>query len=224
MSQQPLSFLTPEFRHMTEIVIKKSRFIGHLVPIRSEAEAEAALDEIRQVHKSATHNCYAYTVGLNVPVERFSDDGEPSGTAGRPILEVLRRKPIANALVVVTRYFGGTLLGASGLVHAYQDATIAVIDEASLLKCSLMHEMHITSSYAWYGKLEYEINRLGYSIQDKIFGTDVQFMVYVLANDRENFVKNVNEITNGQVLVDVKPAKYVGVRADGTFVPYEWPV
>src|SRR5690606_8036384 len=110
-----------------EIVIKRSRFMGWGSPVETEEAALELLDRIRSEHPQATHHCYAYRVGLGTETIRFSDDGEPGGTAGRPILEVLQREDLRNALIVVTRYFGGTLLGAAGLVRAYtQAAKLAV--------------------------------------------------------------------------------------------------
>lgn len=216
-------FITPESSHSAEIVMKKSRFIGHLVPVKTAEEAEGALAELRVVHKSATHNCYAYTVGLTVPVERFSDDGEPSGTAGRPILEVLRRKPIANALVVVTRYFGGTLLGANGLVRAYAEATATVIDEASLLHCQRMQRLQIRVDYGRFGKLEYELSQLGYTLLDKEFSADVAFSLWVTVEEQAKLMEAVLNWTNGQAQVEVAAPEYVGIRQDSTFVHGVWP-
>lgn len=216
-------FITPELPHQEEIVIKKSRFIGHLVPVKSVEEAEAALTKIRVEHKSATHNCYAYTVGLGVPVERFSDDGEPNGTAGRPILEVLRRKPIANALVVVTRYFGGTLLGANGLVRAYTEATAAAIDGSSLLKCQEMQKLQVQVDYGQYGKLEYELTQLGYALLEREFTDNVAFTLWVDVNEVESLRESLLNWSNGQSQIRASTPEYVGVRPESTFVFDVWP-
>lgn len=216
-------FITPESERATEIVIKKSRFIGQLVPIQCVEDAEAALERLRLLHKSAAHNCYAYTVGLGVPVERFSDDGEPSGTAGRPILEVLRRRPVANALVVVTRYFGGTLLGANGLVRAYADATSSVLNEASLLNCRLMQRLQVGLDYGRFGKVEYELTQLGYALLEKEFAADVSFTLWVTIEEREQLVESLQNWSNGQAEVKMADPEYVGVRHDGTFVYDVWP-
>lgn len=219
----PTEFVTPRQAGDFEIVIKKSRFIGHVVPILSIEEAESALLEIRTKHKTANHNCYAYTLGLDVPVERFSDDGEPSGTAGRPILEVLRRKPIANALVVVTRYFGGTLLGASGLVHAYKDATVAVLEITPLLTCRQMNQIDVTCDYGLYGKLEYEVAQLGHAMFDKIFEADVKFTSYVTVDKCDNYVKHLKSVTNGRANVVVHSTEFIAELPNGEFVLYDGP-
>lgn len=216
-------FVTPELSHSEELIIKKSRFIGHLVPVKSVEEAESALEQIRLTHKSASHNCYAYTIGLGVPVERFSDDGEPSGTAGRPILEVLRRQPVSNALVVVTRYFGGTLLGANGLVRAYAESTAAVIEKAALLQCRLMQRVVVLADYGRYGKLEYELTQLGYALLDKEFSSSVQFTFWVAVGETQSLLELVANWSNGQVETQVAQPEYVGVREDGSFVYEVWP-
>lgn len=216
-------FVTPELPQNEELIIKKSRFIGHVVPVKSVEDAESALDGIRLAHKNASHNCYAYTVGLGVPVERFSDDGEPSGTAGRPILEVLRRRPVSNALVVVTRYFGGTLLGASGLVRAYAESTAAVLEKAAVLHCRLMQRVVIQADYGRYGKLEYELTQLGHALLDKEFSAAVQFTLWVVVEETEPLLESVANWSNGQVETQVSPPEYVGVRQDGSFVYEVWP-
>ncbi|MDF2815643.1 MAG: impact family protein, partial [Paenibacillus sp.] len=107
-----------------EIVIKKSRFIGHVMPVESEDEAVAFIERIKKEHWSASHNCSAYLIGDKDQFQKASDDGEPSGTAGKPILEVMKHQQMKNVVVVVTRYFGGIMLGAGGLVRAYTDATV----------------------------------------------------------------------------------------------------
>ncbi|CAM3776303.1 YigZ family protein [Alicyclobacillus pomorum] len=218
----PSSFVTPEVSNEHEIVIKKSRFIGHVVPIKSVEDAEAALERIRTVHKTATHNCYAYRVGLGVPVERFSDDGEPSGTAGKPILEVLRRKPIDNALVVVTRYFGGTLLGASGLVRAYTDATVEVLDHTPMLTCQRMVLVTIRCDYAQYGKFEYELNARDMKMLNKEFTDAVSFQVWLEESTVDKFLEEVSNWSNGQAECVTSEAEYVGIRPDGGFVTGVW--
>ena len=223
MSRNNGSFVTPENEAVAEIVMKKSRFIGNMVPVKSVDEAEEALDLIRLEHKTATHNCYAYTVGLGVPVERFSDDGEPSGTAGRPILEVLRRREVSNALVVVTRYFGGTLLGASGLIHAYTDATVAAVDESSLLSCELLSKIQVECDYGQFGKLEYELTQLGYRILDREFAEVVRLAIWSRLPDVESMVTKMGDWSSGQAVVNVLQPEYVGVRADGEFAYGVWP-
>lgn len=220
---QILSFVTPESSGESEIVLKKSRFIGHVIPLRTLAEANVALEDIQLRHKGANHHCFAYRFGLGVPVERFSDDGEPGGTAGRPILEVLRRREIENALVVVTRYFGGTLLGASGLIHAYTDATVAGLDAVSLLTCERMQRIAVDCDYGHYGKLEHLLTRLGYAILDKTFTDRVQFHVWSSVLEAQGVVERLADGSQGQAICTLSAAEYVGVRQDKSFVFGVWP-
>lgn len=117
-----------------EIVIKKSRFIGHVKPVDSEDDANAFIEEIKKLHWNATHNCSAYMIGERDEIQKQSDDGEPSGTAGKPILEVIRNQGLKNVAIVVTRYFGGIMLGAGGLIRAYTDGAVAAIEAGKRLR------------------------------------------------------------------------------------------
>ena len=123
-------------RGSEQFVINKSRFIGHGAPCRTEEEALDFLADIRREHKDASHNCYAYVIGRNAGIARYSDDGEPSGTAGAPIIEVIKARGVVDVCVVVTRYFGGILLGAGGLIRAYAQGSKAALDAARVV---LMH-------------------------------------------------------------------------------------
>ena len=122
-----------------EVIINKSRFIGYAAPVKTVEEALSFLDRIRTKHKDATHNCYAYIIGSNMGIMRYSDDGEPGGTAGLPIIEVLKARGVTNCCVVVTRYFGGTLLGTGGLVRAYQSSASEVVNASNLVEVKLMN-------------------------------------------------------------------------------------
>jgi len=217
------SLLMVESQHTFEIAVKKSRFIGYCAPVTSVQDAEQQLSQVRARHKGANHNCFAYSYGLGVPIERFADDGEPSGTAGRPILEVVRRKGICNVLVIVTRYFGGVLLGASGLVRAYADGAASVLDQASLLTCKPMHVVDVQCDYGQFGKLEYELTQLGYALQEKMFAADVLFQVLVEVTQADALRTQLDEWTGGRAVVTMQPAEYVGVRPDGSFVRNVWP-
>ncbi|MFB5191046.1 YigZ family protein [Alicyclobacillus fastidiosus] len=218
-----MQFTTPQFEITVETVEKKSRFIATVVPILGVDDAERALLEIREQHKSANHNCFAYRVGLGVPIERFSDDGEPSGTAGRPILEVIRRRGIDNVLVVVTRYFGGILLGASGLVRTYADAASQGLSAATMLHCDVMNTLRVTCDYGIYGKLEYVLGQNGIAIYEKTFSDVVSFEIVVPESDVEDRLTALSEWTNGQASVEVLPGEYIGVTQDGSLVRGVWP-
>lgn len=216
-------YVTLEASFDTEIDVKKSRFIATSRPILTVQDAESALENIHTHYKSANHHCYAYSVGLGVPHERFSDDGEPSGTAGRPILEVIRRQDIRNVLVVVTRYFGGTLLGASGLARAYTDAAAQALSHSPLLTCRFMHRLDVTCEYSQYGKVEYELTQQSYVMLDKTFTDVIDFGILVSPDELTKINENIMLWTNGNALTTTQPGSYVGVRPDGSFRYDVWP-
>ncbi|WP_424767302.1 YigZ family protein [Paenibacillus sp. sgz302251] len=184
-----------------EVVIKKSRFIGHAKPVETEEEAVAFIQEIRQLHKQATHNCSAYMVGERDQFQKASDDGEPSGTAGKPILEVIKNKGLKNVAVVVTRYFGGIMLGAGGLVRAYTDGAVAGIEAADEIVNVLHREVFVDVDYTWYGKLENELHSRG----TRVGGTDFTDRVIVRclpeALEAETFIAWMTDLTQGQAVI-----------------------
>lgn len=138
-----------------EIIEKKSRFIATVFPIESEKEALEIIEQMRKKYWNATHNCFAYVVGRNQELQRFSDDGEPSGTAGKPILDVLMGADIHNALIIVTRYFGGTLLGTGGLVRAYSRSAKAGLEESAVLNKVSGKKILLHMDYNTVGKIQY---------------------------------------------------------------------
>lgn len=186
-----------------EIVEKKSRFIGYTAPVSTEEEAIAFVERIKKKHYDARHNCYAYSIGTDKqPLLRFSDDGEPQGTAGKPILEVIQGSGIRNICIVVTRYFGGTLLGTGGLVRAYTDAAKAGIEASvvrlkrQLILCELPME------YTDLGKMQYLIANTDAEITDTVYTDKVVLKVRVYAPVYERFVKEVTEVTGAKVVVE----------------------
>ncbi|WP_141503913.1 YigZ family protein [Paenibacillus luteus] len=184
-----------------EIVIKKSRFIGYAKPVESEEEAVAFINEIKQLHKQATHNCSAYMVGERDQFQKASDDGEPSGTAGKPILEVIKHKGLKNIAVVVTRYFGGIMLGAGGLVRAYTDGAVAGIEAAEEIVNVLHKEIFVDVDYTWYGKLENVLHGRG----TRVGGTDFTDRVIVRclpeAPEADAFTAWITDLTQGQAII-----------------------
>lgn len=182
-----------------EVVIKRSRFIGWGAPVRSEDEALAVLEQIRAEHAQATHNCYAYRVGFGVETVRFSDDGEPGGTAGKPILEVIQREDLRNVIIVVTRYFGGTLLGAGGLVRAYAQSAKMAVDAAGIVEMVRHARLAMELDYEWYGRLQYELQERGVIIETSDFGEKVSLTVLVRLEHAGGLIGAVRELTNGQV-------------------------
>ncbi len=182
----------------TEIVIQKSRFIAYVNRAETEEEAQEFIQSIKKKHWNATHNCSAYVAGENDQFQKANDDGEPSGTAGVPILEVIKKKQLKDTVVVITRYFGGIKLGAGGLIRAYSKAASEGIRAAGVVKRKLMRVMHTKLDYSWLGKVENELRSSVYTIKDIHYLDKVEFEVFVEENQTENFIKWMTELTNGQ--------------------------
>lgn len=191
-----------------EIVIKKSRFIGYAKPVESEAEAVAFIDEIKRQHRTATHNCSAYVVGERDQHQKASDDGEPSGTAGKPILEVIKNKGLKNVVVVVTRYFGGIMLGAGGLVRAYTDGAVAGIEAAGEIEMVLHREVFVEVDYTWYGKLENELHGRGTRLGGTEFTDNVTVLCLPEALEADAFVVWMTDLTQGQARITAGEERY----------------
>lgn len=191
-----------------EIVIKKSRFIGHVRPVESEEEAVAFIEQIKKEHWSATHNCSAYVVGERDQFQKQSDDGEPSGTAGKPILEVIKQQGLKNTAVVVTRYFGGIMLGAGGLVRAYTDATVEGIAAAEAIELVLHREVRVELDYTWLGKVENELRSRGTMLGETQFTDKVALSCWPAAGETEAFVLWMTDLTQGQAAITIGEADY----------------
>ncbi|MFL8711251.1 YigZ family protein [Clostridioides sp. GD02377] len=180
-----------------EITIEKSVFIGYAKPIKSEEEALEFINEIKKKHKDATHNVWAYTVGQNMNIQRYSDDGEPQGTAGIPTLEVIKKEDLRDVAVVVTRYFGGTKLGAGGLVRAYTKGAKLGLEAGKIIYKVMYQEVKIKIDYTQLGKVQNELMNLGYFIKDTIYEDNVEIIVYSKLEDVENLSEKMVDITNG---------------------------
>lgn len=192
-----------------EIVIRKSRFIGHVRQVRSEEEAIEFIEEIKKKHSQATHNCSAYLVGDRDEWQKQSDDGEPSGTAGKPMLEVLKQQKLKYTAAVVTRYFGGIMLGAGGLVRAYTEATVEALKEAGIVRKVLHREVIVTVDYTWYGKLENEWANRGILTRKPEFTDRVQIVCLPIHADAERFAAWVTDLTQGQAIIEFGGSLYV---------------
>ncbi|MBU8881164.1 YigZ family protein [Bacillus sp. FJAT-29790] len=184
-----------------EIVIQKSRFIAHISRAESETEAQDFIQQIKKKHWDATHNCSAYMIGENDHIQKANDDGEPSGTAGVPILEVLKKKHLKDTVVVVTRYFGGIKLGAGGLIRAYGKSTSEGIDATGVVERKLMRIMHTKVDYTWLGKLENELRSSVYTIKEIHYLDLVEIETYVEEEQTQNFTNWMIELTNGQGVI-----------------------
>lgn len=185
-----------------EIVEKKSRFIGYTASVETEEAAAGFIERIKKKHYDARHNCFAYSVGLdNQPVLRFSDDGEPQGTAGKPILEVIQGSGVRNICIVVTRYFGGTLLGTGGLVRAYTDAAKAGLEASIIRQRRQLVMAELTMEYGDLGKIQYLMEQSDGEITDTIYTDKVTLKVQVYAPVYPDFVQRVTEATGARVIV-----------------------
>lgn len=177
---------------------KRSRFIGEIAPASTPEEAAAFLDQVRARHREATHHCYAYL--LRGGACRFSDDGEPSGTAGRPMLEVLQREGVVDVVAVVTRYFGGTLLGAGGLVRAYAQGAKTALDAARRVVMRPAAVVALDADYHQYGKLTHLLPRHGVRVLDTQFGAGVTLTLLLPRERLEGLAREVGELSAGTVI------------------------
>lgn len=185
-----------------EIVEKKSRFIGYVRHTESEEEALTFINEIRKKHYDARHNCFAYCVDGEQQAQRFSDDGEPGGTAGKPILEVIKGNELCDVCIVVTRYFGGTLLGTGGLVRAYTDASKACIENTQVLTKRRMIPMTLHTNYTDFGKIQYLLASEEIPIIDSEYGEDVCVHVEIFVDDADKVKKKLIEVTAARIEID----------------------
>lgn len=184
-----------------EIVEKKSRFIATIRPVATEEEANLFIDEIRKKYYDARHNCFAYLVGTDQNIAKSSDDGEPSGTAGRPMLEVLTGSGIKNIAVVVTRYFGGVLLGTGGLVRAYQLATKEALSLCETVLQKYGVKFTLKTDYNSIGKLQYLFSNNNVTTIDTLYEADVIYTAICPVENYSRLAKDITEITSGKALL-----------------------
>ena len=180
-----------------EITEKKSRFIATVRPVESEDEAVSFINETKKKYWDARHNCSAFVIGKRQELTRCSDDGEPAGTAGRPMLDVLLKENIHNAAVVVTRYFGGVLLGTGGLVRAYQQATKAGLSASEIIEKKDGAVLFIRTDYTGIGRLQYLFAQEKITVMDTAYEADVLVKAVIPENDKKRIEKTIIEQTNG---------------------------
>ncbi len=181
-----------------EIVEKKSRFIATVVPVKTEEEALAFIEKTKKKYWDARHNCFAYIIGERGQLQRCSDDGEPNGTAGKPMLDVLLGNELKNVAVVVTRYFGGTLLGTGGLVRAYSGAVKAGLEASVLITKIWGVKLHIDTDYTTFGKIQYILAQRELKILDTIYTDKVELEVLIPKTDLDQVMSTITEGTNAQ--------------------------
>ena len=191
-----------------EIIEKKSRFIATVLPVHNEEEAVAFIEQMRKKYWNATHNCFAYVIGERCEIQRCSDDGEPSGTAGKPMLDVLMGEELYDTAVVVTRYFGGTLLGTGGLVRAYQAAAKAGLAASCVITKYLGKKYRIGTDYAGLGKIQYILAQRKLSILDTEYTDSVLIHVLIPEEEERAVVAEITEGTNGQAVIESGEACY----------------
>jgi uncharacterized YigZ family protein len=192
-----------------EITIQKSRFIAHVQRAESEQEAQDFIQTIKKQHWNATHNCSAYLIGEHDQIQKANDDGEPSGTAGVPILEVLKKRNLKDTVVVVTRYFGGIKLGAGGLIRAYGKAASEGLDAAGIVERKLTQIIHVKIDYTWLGKIEKEIRASKYKIKEIHYLDTVEVETYVDVGLVQVFTDWMVELTNGQCMISAGETVYL---------------
>lgn len=195
-----------------EETINKSKFIGYAKPIISEEEAIQFIEKIRKKHWNATHNVPVYLVGENNEIQRYSDDGEPSGTAGVPILEMLKKEEIKNVVVVVTRYFGGIKLGTGGLVRAYTSAAKLAINEAKVVEKVINNLYLIRLDYTLHGKVQNELMNGEYIIKDTVYDDKVNIFVYCKPNESNKLISIINDISSGKAVIEEKDPVYLTIH------------
>lgn len=197
----------------TLMIEKKSKFYAHVKPVDNEPDALEFLNKIRSENRDATHNVYAYVIDEN-NIFRYSDDGEPSGTAGMPVLDTIRKSGITDVIVVVTRYFGGTLLGTGGLVHAYGASARQGLSEAGVIVRSMCDIVSVKVGYDLVGKLQYKLAAEGLELEDTIYENDVTFLVRS-PKERTDYVKEeLTELTNGRAVIGITGRRYADRRDD----------
>ena len=204
------SYKTVDKCASAELIEKKSRFIAHVKPILNEEEAVDFIKSVKSKYFDATHNVYAYSAGHDgFEAQRYSDDGEPQGTAGIPVLEVIKKNNLKDVCIVVTRYFGGTLLGASGLIRAYGRSASLGVSSANIIEMILSELIAIYIEYSLFGLVQSALLQRNYTIESVKYGQDVELSVYIRSGEYDSFVKLITELTNDSFLAERKAVKYI---------------
>lgn len=192
-----------------EIIIEKSSFIGTAKAVADEEEALEFIREVKKRHYEATHNVYAYILGDDNNIQRFSDDGEPSGTAGVPVLEVLKKNDLRNVCAVVTRYFGGIKLGKGGLVRAYSKGASAALEASEVIWRTLYKVVAVKVDYTLLGMMQNQLKLDGYALRNINYADNVVFEVYVENNQTEDFLAKVTDWCNARVETQLIDEEYL---------------
>ncbi len=204
--------ITADGQH--EIELKKSRFICHLKRVATEEEAQAFIAAIKKEHWKATHNCSAYTLGMNDEIQRAQDDGEPSGTAGIPMLEIFLKRELKNVAAVVTRYYGGTKLGAGGLIRAYGGAVNEAINTIGVVERQLQRLIDVTVSYPLSGQIENLLRESEYTLQDITYTENVTYHCVVPLESEEQFVEDMTNWTSANADIQMGRKAWIEVPVE----------
>lgn len=198
------SYLTITDHCSQEIKIKGSRFIGLAYPVENAEQAMVRLEEIRKKEHAANHHCFAYVIGIDNDQFKYSDDGEPSGTAGKPIHQVITGRNLKNVLVIVVRYFGGTKLGTGGLARAYSQAAVEVLEKAKIVERLICDRIKFTLEFGLYDQVMRLINTGKYTIIDQDFAEQITLTVDIRKSQKDNFIARLKELSGGKVEVEKK--------------------
>ncbi len=197
-----MSYKTVKNSSEFSITERKSEFIGYCAPVKTEEEAVAFVSSIKKKHSDARHNVYAYVLREGFK-ERFSDDGEPHGTAGMPVLDSIRKAGLTDTAVVVTRYFGGILLGTGGLVRAYTSAAVGALKEAGVAEVGDFSLVSVKCGYSEYQKIMPLVSAVGAKTVESDFGSDVKLTLMIIKSEANGFIASLTEATNGRVLSEI---------------------
>lgn len=209
------SYVTLKGRGSAELIIEKSVFIAYCQRVENQEEADNFISEIKKKHYDATHNVSAYRLKKNPLVEKSSDDGEPSGTAGLPVLNLLRQRNIQNVCVVVTRYFGGIKLGKGGLVRAYSESAKAGLNATGLVSKEVFQLLFVEISYPLWGKLKNELDRRGTLIKETVFTDVVTVFLYCKPEEVEEMVDVLTNLSEGKAVVEMRERGYLEIECEG---------
>lgn len=201
------NYITIQSDVENETIINKSRFITYLFKVDSEDEAKTKIDEIKALHKTANHNCSAYTIGDSHQIQKANDDGEPSGTAGVPMLECLKKADIHNTVAIVTRYFGGIKLGTGGLIRAYQNGVSEAISKSGKAMMKNAKIYHVTIQYDQTGKFEHQIESTDFIVLNTIYTDKVTYEIQItneLEDEFKQFITNQTQGTAEMLLIEEK--------------------
>lgn len=204
-------YKTVEKESVAEFTEKKSRFIGYVRPVKTAEEAQDFIAEVRSKNREATHNVPAYVL-LENNIQRCSDDGEPSGTAGVPVLDVILKSEVKNVCVVVTRYFGGILLGAGGLVRAYTHGSKIALDAGGIITMAPCSVLEVEADYSFYERIRIMLEENGANIEDCVFSDNVKIILSIRSNRVEDISKKLTELSNGKYSFLKTGEKYAKVN------------